>query len=89
MLDLFIEYQGTWTHGVEPFNGVNLKKLWIKKATLGSEYYKNAINTYTVRDPLKRRVAKENNLNYLEIWTKDYNKGLDWITSLIKRVLND
>lgn len=38
--------------------------------------YTNAIEIWTIRDPLKRQVAKENNLNWLEFFTvKDF---LDW-----------
>ena len=33
--------------------------LWNKKCT---KYYENAINTWTVRDPLKRKTAKEDEL---------------------------
>lgn len=77
-LDLYIEYQGTWTHG---FDGKNLigpyinnkicKKVlrkWAKKAKI-SKYYAKAIEVWTIRDPLKRKVAKENNLNWLEFFT--------------------
>ena len=38
--------------------------------------YKNAIDVWTRRDPLKRKTAKENNLNWLEFFTiKDFE---DW-----------
>ena len=38
-----------------------------------SGYYQNAINTWTIRDVNKRNIAKQNNLNYLEIFSKDLN----------------
>lgn len=80
---LYVEFQGNWTHGTGPYNGDNLNPEWIKKAKEGSKFYKNAIEVFTVKDPLKRKTAVENNLNFLEIWYKDYKKGLDWIESLI------
>ena len=69
-LDFFIELQGTWTHGKEPFNGTNLSPTWIEKEKV-SKYYKNAVEIYSIKDPIKRKVALENNLNYLELWEKD------------------
>lgn len=78
--DLFIEFQGSWTHGKESFNPNkfdHLEKLskWSNKQKVHS-YYKQAIKTWTIRDPLKRETAKNNNLNYLEFFAlneaKDY-----------------
>lgn len=63
--DLFIEYQGHQSHGGHPYNkndenDINLAK-WIKN-TFGN-------NTAFVKlDPLKRYIAKENNLNWIEFW---------------------
>lgn len=69
-LDLYIEYQGTWTHGGEPFYGTEeqLKRveLWESKDTA---FYRGAIETWTVRDPSKREIAKQNNLNWVEFFT--------------------
>lgn len=77
--DLFIEYNGHWTHGGHKFNPEDksdIEKLerWKKK---GTKYYDIAINTWTVRDPEKLRMAERNKLNYLVLWpndTKDFNK---------------
>ena len=72
-LDLFIEYNGHWTHGKHPFDSTNendskkLKK-WIDKS-INSKFYKNAINVWTVRDPNKRQTAILNKLNYKELWS--------------------
>ena len=83
-LDLYIEYQGQWTHGGQPFdenNKLHLNKLneWSEKS-IKSKFYKNAIETWTIRDPLKRKTAKENNLNWIEFFTLDeFNK---WFESL-------
>ena len=81
-LDLFIELQGHWTHGKEPYNGDNIPNSWLIKSK-ESLYYKNSINIYTIRDPLKREYAQKYQLNYLEIWKEDYNKGRDHIKKLI------
>lgn len=69
-LDLYIEYNGSWTHGGHPFNENNkddilLLEKWKNKNT---DYYNNAIYTWTIRDINKRNIAKENNLNYIEFW---------------------
>jgi len=68
--DFFIELQGHWGHGKEPYDKNNKEhqeiiKVWRSKNT---RYYDNAIKVWTVRDPKKRKTAKENNLNYLEIF---------------------
>ena len=68
-LDLFIECQYSWTHGGHPYNKENDKEkleLWESKNT---QYYKNAITTWTIRDVKKREIAKQNNLNFLEFFT--------------------
>lgn len=72
--DLFIEYQGTYHHGKEAFNENNIKHIeklteWIKRSQrhINSDY-NEAIKVWTLRDPLKRQVAANNKLNYLEIW---------------------
>ena len=67
---LYIELNGSWTHGGHWFDSTNdedLKKLqsWMDKNT---QYYDAAINTWTERDPLKKRVAEENHLNYIVFW---------------------
>lgn len=71
--NLYIEYQGTWTHGKHPFDESNegdLKILdtWKNKNT---DYYKGAIETWTIRDPLKRKTAKDNNLNWIEFFSME------------------
>ena len=72
--DLFIELNLSWTHGGKLFEGTDedMTKLavWEEKAKT-SEYYKNAIQTWTVRDVLKYKTAKQNCLNYLVIYIED------------------
>lgn len=83
-LDLYIEFQGLWSHGKHPFNSndqEDIKKLesW-KQRSERSEFYKNAISVWTVSDPLKRKTAKENNLNWLEFFT--FDEFMRWYNTL-------
>lgn len=69
-LDLYIEYNGTWTHGPKSFDGSNkehleLLELWKSKNT---DYFKNAIYTWTVLDVKKLKCFKKNKLNYKIFW---------------------
>lgn len=69
--DLYIEIQGNWTHGKHSFDKTNIEdlktvELWKSKK---SRYYNKAINDWTQRDVIKRQTAKENKLNYLEIFS--------------------
>lgn len=76
--DLYVEIQGTWTHGGKPFEGTDedLQKIqdWCDKNT---PYYDNAIYTWTDLDVRKRNIAKDNNLNYLEIFSNKLTKCLE------------
>ena len=70
--DLFIEYNGSWTHGEHPFDPMNLDDIstleaWQEKV-IDHPYYQNAIYTWTDLDVRKQRIAKENNLNYVVIY---------------------
>lgn len=80
-LNLYIEYNGTWTHGDKFFDKNNkddVEKLnqWIEKSKT-SNYYKNAIETWTIRDVNKLNIAIENNLSYVVWFNK--NQAYDWI----------
>lgn len=85
-LDLFIELNFSWTHGGHVFDANCEKDLetldhWRDKALI-SDYYKNAINVWTVRDPLKLKTADKNKLKYCILYTiSDENKLLE---SLVK-----
>ena len=75
-LDLYIELQGSWTHGKAPFDP-NSKEHQIKlqewqEKSQTSQFYRNAIDVWTARDPLKRLTAKENNLNYIEVFDSKF-----------------
>ena len=82
-LNLYIEYQGTWTHGGKPYQGMDtdLAKLeiWKEKAK-SSKFYENAINTWTIRDPLKREIATQNNLNWIEFFNE--TEFLQWYEAI-------
>lgn len=72
--DLYIEIQGSWVHGDHPYNDDSDKCIvekWNDKVNSGHPAYKNAIITWTVKDPIKRTVAKNNNLNFIEIFSSD------------------
>lgn len=84
-LDLFIEYQGYYTHGTHPFNKNDkndldlLKSLRIKYKEFYDKYgYENQIiTTWIDRDVRKRKCAKEHNLNYIEFFNfKDF---INWL----------
>lgn len=70
--DKFIELNAMWTHGGCPFDSSdkecqNKLKIWKEKAEK-SDFYKNAIYTWTDLDVRKQTIAKENNLNYEVIY---------------------
>ena len=93
-INLYIEIQGHWTHNDHPFDINNLNdqqimNIWRTKS-LSDKYYKNALNTWTIKDVEKRNTAIQNNLNYLEIFGKtDLNKYIDIFENYIKNMENN
>ena len=84
--DLYIEIQAHWTHGGHPYNendaeDINIVEKWKNRNT---KYFNNAIQTWTIRDVKKRKIATENNLNYIEIFCNDFNKCLQIILEKLK-----
>ena len=82
-LDLFIELNVSWTHGGHPFDCESAEdktKLleWQEKSKT-SQYYKNAITTWTARDVNKFKTAKNNKLNYKAFYTEA--EAVDFINS--------
>ncbi|MDY6152441.1 MAG: hypothetical protein SPI06_03435 [Terrisporobacter sp.] len=77
-LDLFIEFQGYYTHGKHPFNISSKEDLQLIKQ-YKEKYGENcqAITIWTIKDPEKRKCAKEHNLNWIEFFTIDELK--DWL----------
>lgn len=68
--DLYIEINFHWTHGFEPYDinkHTEMLNEWINKSKT-SDFYKNAINVWTIKDPLKRKTARDNNLNWIEFF---------------------
>lgn len=85
-LDLFIECQYGWQHGKHPFDVNNIDDCFYinKIKDKHTKYYDNVIYNWTVRDPLKRKIAKDNNLNYVEFWS--VNELKEWIkTQMLKQ----
>ena len=80
--NIYIEYQGFWYHYKKPYNSkdkecIDLIELWKSKDT---KFYNKAIEVYTIRDPLKRKVAKENNLNWIEFF--NMKEFLEWYNNI-------
>ena len=93
-INLYIEIQGHWTHNDHPFDINNLNDQLImnkwRTKSLSDKYYKNALNTWTIKDVEKRNTAIQNNLNYLEIFGKtDLNKYIDIFENYIKNMENN
>jgi G:T-mismatch repair DNA endonuclease (very short patch repair protein)/predicted nucleic acid-binding Zn ribbon protein len=78
--DLYIEIQASWTHGGHPFNIEVDKDILEKWKSKNTDYYNNAIETWTERDIKKREIAKQNQLNYLEI----FSNNIDFIIKDLK-----
>ena len=78
-IDTYIECNYFWTHGKHPFDEHNSKDIdtinnWRYHNT---EFYDNAIKTWTVRDVKKRYTAKQNKLNFIEFWNID--ELIEWL----------
>ena len=89
-LDLYIEYNGSWTHGgcfYDENNEDNRNTLekW-KQASEHSRFYQNAIETWTKKDILKLETAIKNNLNYVVWFNKE--QAYNWIRSFENEMLN-
>lgn len=86
-IDTYIEYQGFWTHGREPYIGNEKQqeklKFWESKNT---PQYIKAIDDWTVRDVLKRETAKQNNLNWFEFFTMD--EFMEWVKQPINTCIS-
>ena len=87
-LELYIELQGSWTHGGHPFNETDindvnrLNKLKLKN----SLYYQNAAKTWAIRDVNKRNIAKQNKLNYLEIFSNNINEVISIFEEFVSNI---
>ena len=75
-LDMFIELQGSWTHGKHPYDPNSTKdksilEKWKLRLFDNHGFYLTAIKVWTISDPKKREIAKKNNLNYVELFNKE------------------
>lgn len=80
-IDLFIEYQGFPSHNYEPFDELNeshIQKLEeLNEKSKKSQYFKTIVKVWTISDPKKRKIAKKNNLNWIEFF--NINDFKNWI----------
>ena len=81
-LDLFIECNYHWTHGKEPYdeNNIEHQNRLNYLQSKDTNYYKNAIYTWTKLDLKKLEYFKKNKLNYKIFYS--FEEFLDWINSL-------
>lgn len=84
--NLYIELNIHFTHGGHWFDKENKDdqnklKYWQQKVA-NSKFYKNAIWTWTKRDVEKRKIAKQNNLNYAVLWNDKEIK--EWLNNFLK-----
>lgn len=69
-INTYIEYQGFFTHGSEPYIGTVIQNKKIEKWKLkNSIFYKNAIKNWTETDVKKRMFALNNKLNWFEFFS--------------------
>ena len=80
-LDYFIELQGYYTHGKEPYNPNSIKHQVLVQR-YKERYGPNcqAITIWTIRDVEKRNCAKDHNLKFKEVWS--LNEGKEFIDFL-------
>ena len=75
----YIECNFSWTHGGHFFDETSeedLKRLEDLKSKK-TDYYDNAIETWTKRDLLKKKTAEDNHLDYKVFWT--LKEAAEWI----------
>ena len=71
--DLFIELNYFPTHMLHPFceyNEEDVHTLSLLKSN-DTKWNRVCIDVWTIRDPMKLNIAKENNLNYIMLYPKD------------------
>lgn len=76
-----MELQGYYTHGRHPYDPNSIEDQNLVKKYRNKYGGKcQAITIWTEKDVEKRRVAKENNLNFKEFWSSDEaKKFIDYI----------
>ena len=70
MLNLYIEFNGDAFHNKHPFDNTSEKDLQkledLKEKSKEKSIYNSIIEVWTKIDPYKRKIAKQNKLNYIE-----------------------
>ena len=84
--DLYVEIQGNWTHGKHPYNPETDNKIIEMWKSKNTKFYNNAIEVWTKRDPLKRKIAKDNNLRFLEIFSNNIDEVIYEYTRALERL---
>lgn len=85
-MDLFIELNASWLHNDKWFDNQDadcIKQLnfWNQELAKGKKFYQAAIETWTIRDVAKRKIALKNNLNYVVFWKNDLSDFYCWLES--------
>ena len=88
-IDTYIEIHNHWTHGKMKYDArksicKQQLAIWKEKAKT-SKYFKNAINTWTIRDVKKYKCAKKNHLNYICLYSlKEIDQALIKLREMVK-----
>ena len=87
-LDLYIEVLGHPSHGTHPFDEMNIDDInylnWCKSKH--TKYYDKIVEVWSNRDVIKRKIAQQNKLNYLEVFTTDINECKSIINTYISKL---
>lgn len=88
-LDLFLEYQGHWSHNFCAFDKTNkehIEKLNEYKNKVKEVFwYNRLIDVWATRDVIKREWAKEHNLNWVEFF--NFDEFLNWYNTFKMSIL--
>lgn len=87
--DIYIELNLYWSHNDHFFDETDQGDLdtlatWKDKAENGHKQYANAINVWTKSDLKKRDTAKQNNLNYVVLWSR---QELEFYINYLKEII--
>lgn len=80
--DLYIECNFHWTHGPHWFDkndkeDVRILNFWKSKR---SDYYDVAVNVWSIKDLEKKKIAEQNELNYLVFWNLE--EAIFWVNNI-------
>lgn len=77
-IDTYIECQGHFSHGKEPYdeNNPNHQKIVENWKNKNKQTYTDAIRIWTIRDPLKRKTARDNHITWLEFF--NLSQFMEW-----------